>query len=141
QVWRHRNADRFCCVQSDDEFELGRLQDRQIGRLGAFEDAAGINAGLAMRVGEFCSVAHQAASFGIGAQGIDRWHSVARSQRGELYRRLMKRLSGWTKSASARLCTRLAKAVSISTPVLAVKNSICGPMAAASTSFLRDSAV
>src|SRR5215467_9841734 len=58
-------------------------------------------------------------------------------------RRLMKRLSGWTTSASARLCTRLAKAVSISVPVLAVKNSICGPMAvaAASTSFFSDSVV
>src|SRR6516165_11563802 len=46
-------------------------------------------------------------------------------------RRLMKRLSGWTTSASARFCTRLAKAVSISASVLAVKNSICGPMAVA----------
>src|SRR5262245_14656021 len=38
-----------------------------------------------MRIRKFCSVAHQAASFGIGAQGIDRWHGVARGQRNELY--------------------------------------------------------
>src|SRR2546430_3706474 len=38
-----------------------------------------------MRVRKLCSVAHQAAGFGIGAQGIDGWYGVARRQRDELH--------------------------------------------------------
>ena len=34
----------------DDQLELGRLQDRQVGRLRALENAAGVDAGLAIRV-------------------------------------------------------------------------------------------
>src|SRR5215831_14189305 len=38
-----------------------------------------------MRIRKLCSVTHQAAGFGIGAQGIDHWHGMARGQRDELY--------------------------------------------------------
>src|SRR4029434_745727 len=81
-----------------------------------------------MRVRKFCSVAHQAASFGIGAQGIDGWHGVARGQRGELYATIDEEVVGMDHKC---------------VPVLALKNSICRPMAAAaaSTSFFRDSVV
>ena len=37
------------------------------------EDAAGIDAGLSMRVRKTYSIAHQPSGFGIGAEGIDRW--------------------------------------------------------------------
>jgi hypothetical protein len=37
-----------------------RLQYRKIGRLGALEDAAGVNTCLAMLVREICSASHQA---------------------------------------------------------------------------------
>ena len=37
---RHIEAERFSCLQVDDEFELGRLKDRQIGGLLPFKDAA-----------------------------------------------------------------------------------------------------
>ena len=37
-------------LQVDDELELGRLHDRQVGGLGALEDAAGIDADLTIRV-------------------------------------------------------------------------------------------
>src|SRR5262249_39029356 len=38
-----------------------------------------------MRIRKLCSVTHQATGFGIGAQGIDGWYGVARSQRDELH--------------------------------------------------------
>src|SRR5271157_4596044 len=45
----------------DDELEFGRLHHRQVGGLGALEDAAGIDADLTIRVREVGSVAHQPA--------------------------------------------------------------------------------
>src|SRR5437899_6383937 len=42
QHGRHLDADRTGGRQVDDEFKLGRLHDRQIGGLGALEDASGI---------------------------------------------------------------------------------------------------
>jgi hypothetical protein len=41
----------------DDQLKLRRLHDRQLGRLGTVEDAAGINARLAIGPGEACSIA------------------------------------------------------------------------------------
>src|SRR5215813_13734874 len=38
-----------------------------------------------MRIRKLCSVTHQAAGFGIRAQGIDHWHGMARGQGDELY--------------------------------------------------------
>jgi hypothetical protein len=45
---RHREAERFRGLEIDDQLELGRLLDRQIGRLGALEDLPGVNAELAI---------------------------------------------------------------------------------------------
>ena len=44
-------ADRFRGFDVDDELELGRLLDRQVGCLLAFENSAGIDADLTERVG------------------------------------------------------------------------------------------
>ena len=44
QRGRHVDAERPGRLQVDDELELGRLQHRQVGRLLALEDAAGIDA-------------------------------------------------------------------------------------------------
>ena len=96
-------------LQVDDQLELGRLQDRQVGWLLALEDATGIDAGLANQVGIARSVAHQPAGFGILAQRVDRGHRVARRQRGELHARLTNNGSRPTRSASARFCTRHRK--------------------------------
>jgi len=38
--------------------------DRQVGRLGALEDAAGVNADLTMRIRNVASVTHQPADVG-----------------------------------------------------------------------------
>ena len=45
---RHGEAERLGGLEVDDQLELGRLLDRQIGRLGALEDLSGVNAGLAI---------------------------------------------------------------------------------------------
>jgi hypothetical protein len=45
-----------------NEFELGRLLDRQIGGLLTFEYAADVDAGLAIHIGDTRSVAGKASS-------------------------------------------------------------------------------
>src|SRR5947209_23688 len=50
------------CFQVDDQLELGRLQNRQVGRLLALEDSAGIDTGLTIGIGEARSVADETAS-------------------------------------------------------------------------------
>jgi hypothetical protein len=45
--WRHGEAERLGGLEIDDQLECSRLLDRQIGRLSAFQDLSGENAGLA----------------------------------------------------------------------------------------------
>ena len=71
-AWRHGQAQRLRGLEIDDQFELGRLHDRQIGRLGAIENPADIDADLAKRVGKSGAVADQAAGNDIFALRIDR---------------------------------------------------------------------
>jgi hypothetical protein len=49
-------------TEVDDELEFARLHDREIAGLLAFEDAASIDAGLAVRVGQASGVSHEAAA-------------------------------------------------------------------------------
>ena len=58
QLRRNFEAKRLRGLQIDHKLELGRLNDREIGRLGALENLAGVNAGLAICIGQACSVAH-----------------------------------------------------------------------------------
>jgi hypothetical protein len=48
----------------DNQFELVRLHDRQVRRLGTLEDAAGISASLAPCIRNVGSIAHKPASIG-----------------------------------------------------------------------------
>src|SRR5215471_10433405 len=59
--WRNRQPERLGGLEVDDQLEGRRLLDRQIGRLLAFEDPAGINAGLVKDSRLARSVADQAA--------------------------------------------------------------------------------
>ena len=43
-------AERLGGLEVDDQLELGRLHDRQVGRLRALEDAAGVDADLAIGI-------------------------------------------------------------------------------------------
>jgi hypothetical protein len=58
--WRHGDAERFGSLEIDDEIELGRLHDRQIGRLDTLENFSGVQASLAVRSADTGSVTHQA---------------------------------------------------------------------------------
>ena len=49
----------------DDELEPGRLHDRQIRWLRALENAACVDADVAIRIHQTCAVAHQSADFGM----------------------------------------------------------------------------
>src|SRR6516164_8426868 len=46
-------------LEIDHKLELGRLHDREVGRLLSFENAASVNAGLTVRIRNDGSVAHQ----------------------------------------------------------------------------------
>ena len=115
---------------------------RQVGRLLALEDAAGIDAGLAIRIGEAGAVAHQAAGLDELAQRIDRGHRVAGRQRDERSRRLVKNGSAVDEQrAGACRWTSVAKACSISRSVLASGHRVAARAhAAAVRTSLRESA-
>jgi hypothetical protein len=85
---RQLYAERSRRSQVDDELELGRPLDRQVGRFFAPEDATDIGTNLANRVGEVRSIAHQPAGFGIRTQRIDHGYRVTRCQSQELSVRL-----------------------------------------------------
>src|SRR5262249_24026628 len=68
----------------DDELELDRLHDRQVGRLGTLENATRIIAELPIHLRQARSVAHQAADLRVLAHIINGWKRMARRQRGEL---------------------------------------------------------
>src|SRR5262245_55731418 len=76
-------AERLRSLEVDHKLEFGGLHHRKISRLLALEYSAGIDAGLAVRIGYARSVAHQPAGLDRFAPGIDRSHRVACSQRGQ----------------------------------------------------------
>ena len=63
---------------------MGRLLDRQIGRFGAVEDLAGVNADLMIGSREDRSIADQATGRDVFPPNIDRGNPVARGQRYDL---------------------------------------------------------
>ena len=69
-------AERLGSLEIDHNSNLVGLNDRQVSRLFALEDATGIDARLAMRIGKVRSVAHQATRRGKLAHDIDRRHSM-----------------------------------------------------------------
>src|SRR5260221_6775415 len=81
---RHREAERLRGLEVDNEFELGRLHDRQVSRLGALEDPSGVNAGLAQDSRKARCIADQAAGSGVFPDVIHCGNSMARRQRREL---------------------------------------------------------
>ena len=87
----------------DDQLELGRLHDRQVGGLRALEDAAGIDAGLTPRIRQVRSVAYQPAGFGeTHAPYISRGLRSAPPAGANWTRRLVKKGPLPTKRASGR---------------------------------------
>src|SRR5436190_15921570 len=58
RVIAHIEAKRLGGLHVNNELELGRLHDRQIGRLLAFENAPRIDAGLPICLLDACAIAH-----------------------------------------------------------------------------------
>src|SRR5262249_58725822 len=69
-------------LEIDDELDFGRLHDRQIGGLGALEDASDIVAHLTPHIGKISSITHQPAGLGKLARRIDRRNAMAGSEGG-----------------------------------------------------------
>jgi len=74
---RHSEAERVGGLEVDDQLELGRLLDRQIGWLGAAEDFSSVTAELATRPDEARSLADQAAGVSVLAHRIHHRNRVA----------------------------------------------------------------
>src|SRR6516225_2084928 len=72
----HRQSGRLGCFQVDDKIELGRLQHWQIRRLFAFENATGVDAGIAVTFYDVRAIADQPATDGIFAKLINRGQFV-----------------------------------------------------------------
>ena len=64
---RDREAKRLGGLEIDDQFEFGRLLDRQIGGLFAFKDTPDVVASLTLSLRYIRSVAHQTTSGGLVA--------------------------------------------------------------------------
>src|SRR5262249_37834166 len=67
---RNFESDALCGPQVDHQLELRRLNDRQIGGPGAFEDATRVNPNQPVRLGVAWSVASQATGLGALAKVI-----------------------------------------------------------------------
>src|SRR5262245_23874441 len=71
-------------LEVDDQLELGRLQYRQIGWPGPFENSCRVNANLAVGIYGVYSIAHQAASCSIFTELINRRKHIVRRQNHKL---------------------------------------------------------
>ena len=69
---RNVETERLGGLEIDDQLEHGRLHDRQIAGFDTCENAAGIDAGLAIGIRDIGSVADQSSRFGELAERIDR---------------------------------------------------------------------
>ena len=81
----HLEAERLGGLQVDDELELGRLHDRQVGGLLTLEDPAGIDADLTIRIRNVSPVAHQPAGFSNFTRSRCQGYRMARCQGRKLH--------------------------------------------------------
>src|ERR1700687_5499270 len=77
-------AERLGGLEVDDEFELGRLLDRQVGGLFALENPPNIDAGLAPGV-LAGAVTHQTAEVWVLTAIVNRRYPMTGGQRRELF--------------------------------------------------------
>src|SRR5215207_6736072 len=80
RVW-HPKAKPLCGLQVDDQLELGRLLNRQVGGLGTLEDPTDVEARQAISARDAGPVTDQAAKFDEIALVVDRWNSMMYRQR------------------------------------------------------------
>src|SRR5215831_9922861 len=77
---RYSEADGARGLEVDDQLELSRLQDGEIGRLFALENPSGVDTGLPIGIDQTRSVTHQAAGVDVRSPGIDRRYCMTRRQ-------------------------------------------------------------
>ena len=82
--WRNAEAERFGGLQIDDQFEFGRLHDRQFRRPRPFENSTGIDTSKAPSVRNAGFVANQAAASDKFPSVIDGRNAMLRCQGDEL---------------------------------------------------------
>src|ERR1700680_1769799 len=83
QYRRDFEAERLCGLKVDHQLELGWLHDRQISGLLALQNAAGVNADLAIAVGQAGTIASEATGCGVLAARIDSGHRMMSCERNE----------------------------------------------------------
>src|SRR5262245_66420228 len=71
-------------LEINDQLNLHRLLNRQVGGFLTLENAAGVDADLTVRVRKAVSIADQAACYGVLAKWVHRGHRVMRGQCDEL---------------------------------------------------------
>ena len=81
---RKGEAERSGGLEIDEQLDLGRLLDRQIRRLGARKNPAGLDPALMAPIAGAAPGAHQAARRREFTKLVDRGHPMANGQRGEL---------------------------------------------------------
>src|ERR1700730_3620942 len=94
-------AERLGGLKIDDKLDLGGLLDRQVSRLFALKNPAGIDADQTVYIRKTASVAHQAASRGELTIPADRGHGMAGRQCGQLFAPGIKNSSGPITGAAA----------------------------------------
>src|SRR6516225_3168988 len=77
----HIETKRLRSLQVDDELEFGRLNDRQVRRLGSLEDATGVNRRLPSLLPDVGSIAHQPACHRELTKSIARRDGISCRQR------------------------------------------------------------
>src|SRR5215469_2929366 len=97
--WRNGEAECPRGLEVDDQFEPGRLLDRQIGRLHTFEDLFDISGGEAAHTGAARAIGHQPASVDPLPRGENRRYSASQ----HLYGDLLPGGHSMTSSARARI--------------------------------------
>src|SRR6185295_11499268 len=75
-VRRDRQSDLLRSLEIDDEFKLGRLLDREIRGLCAFENFVYIGGGAAVEFGQVHAVVHETPGFHMFSPTIYHWEPV-----------------------------------------------------------------
>ena len=83
--WRHHDVERSRGLKVDDEFEFGKLCDREVGGFRAIEDAASVDANSTKQFRDVGSVTHQPADFDITTVRKSHRNAVVRRQDGKLH--------------------------------------------------------
>src|SRR6202011_179735 len=84
QCERERKTEHLCGFHVDDQLDVHRLLDWEVGRLFTIENPARVDAHLAIGIPQTGSVAHKTARGSVIAECINRGDRMVRRQRDQL---------------------------------------------------------